>query len=217
MKKVIIAGASGLIGSELLTLLLNNKGIEEVIALLRKPLPISHNKLRQITVNFENLASYKSELNGDVIYCCLGSTIKKTPKLADYLKVDHDYPVELAKIALKNKIEQFHLISALGANSSSKVFYTRLKGETEEDLKALGLKSLHIYQPALLTGNRSEHRSLEKLFGVAMKVINPLLLGPLEKYRSIKATTVAQAMINQTFKTMNGLNTYSSDIIKTLA
>lgn len=217
MKTVVIAGASGLIGSELLKLLLQDKSIEEVIALVRSPLRISNMKLQQIVVDFNLIENYQADISGHAIYCCLGSTIKKTPDLNDYRKVDHDYPVKLAEIASRNKMAQYHVVSALGASPDSKIFYNRLKGEVENDVKAFQFKSIHIYQPALLTGNRLEHRRFEKLFVNAMKLINPLLIGKLNQFRSIKATTVAQAMINQTIKNLEGVHTYPSDVIKRLA
>ncbi len=217
LKKVIIAGASGLIGTELLTLLLQDGRISEVLALVRFPLPTNNTKLKQLKVNFDKLSDYKDQIEGDAIYCCLGSTKKKTPNLNDYHKVDHEYPLTLAKIALENKIAQYHLISALGADKNSKVFYPRLKGRIEEDVKDIPLQSVHIYQPSLLVGNRNEHRAFEKFFIHAMNFINPLLVGSLRKYRSIKATTVAQAMINQTFKNLDGIHTYPSNIIQELA
>jgi uncharacterized protein YbjT (DUF2867 family) len=189
----------------------------EVTALVRRPFEVSHPKLKQLIIDFETLDNYKKDLSGDVIYCCLGSTIKKTPDLTDYRKVDHDYPLALGKIAVDNSIAQYHLVSALGADQSSKIFYTRLKGETERDLKDLKIKSLHIYQPALLTGNRMEHRKFEKFYIGAMKLLNPLLMGGIKKYRSIEARTVAQTMINQTFKNLEGVNIYPSNIIEQLA
>lgn len=217
LKKVIIAGASGLIGTELLTLLLQDERISEVLALVRFPLPTNDTKLKQLKVDFDKLSDYKDQIEGDAIYCCLGSTKKKNPNLNDYHKVDHEYPLTLAKIALENKIAQYHLISALGADKNSKVFYPRLKGRIEEDVKNIPLQSVHIYQPSLLVGNRNEHRAFEKFFIHAMNFISPLLVGSLRKYRSIKATTVAQAMVNQTFKNLDGIHIYPSNIIQELA
>lgn len=217
LKRVIIAGASGLIGSELLKLLLDDKRVEEVVALVRKPLPINNLKLIQINTTFDSLEEIRSELYGDALFCCLGSTKSKTPNINDYRKVDHDYPVALAKIASENKLPQFHLISALGADTTSKLFYNKLKGETEIDVKKFAFRSIHIYQPSLLTGSRVENRPLEKLAISLMKIVNPILIGNFKKYKSIKAITVAKAMINQTFKNLEGVYTYPSNIIKQLA
>lgn len=217
MKRVIIAGASGLIGSELLDLLLENDKIGEVVALVRKALPVSNLKVVQIPTNFDSLEDIKKELFGDALYCCLGTTKAKTPDEADYRKVDHDYPVTLAQLASANKVSQFHLISAIGADPSSSIFYNRLKGETEQDVKKIPFRSIHIYQPSLLTGKRKENRPMEKLAISIMKIINLLLIGSLKKYKSTQAITIAKAMINQTFKNEEGIHTYPSDIIKQLA
>jgi uncharacterized protein YbjT (DUF2867 family) len=109
------------------------------------------------------------------------------------------------------------LVSAIGANSNSSNFYTKTKGETEEAIKETGLKSIHIYQPSLLTGDRKEHRLIEKIAAVLMKVIDPLLLGGLKKYRSIPAETVAVAMYKQSLNKEEGVFVYPSDKIKLLA
>ena len=217
MNRVIIAGASGLIGKELLYQLLNNNEVKEVVALVRKPLTTQHSKLIQIQIDFEDLNSFSDEIYGDAFYCCLGSTIKKTPDLADYKKVDFDYPLALAQLASANEIAQFHIISALGADINSKLFYPRIKGEIEEELKKIKFKSTHIYQPSLLSGERSENRLLEKIAVFAMQFINPLLLGSLRKYRSIRVSTIAKAIVNQTFKNIEGINIYPSNIIEQLA
>ncbi|MDB5133338.1 MAG: NAD-dependent epimerase/dehydratase family protein [Mucilaginibacter sp.] len=215
--KAVLAGASGLIGSKLLDVLLQEDYYDEVIALVRHELPLSHLKLVQINVNFEDLEKHAPAITGHVVFCCLGSTRKKTPNLADYRKVDHDYPLQLAQIASKNRVQQYHLVSALGANAGSANFYTKMKGETEEDIMKAGLPALHIYRPALLTGDRKETRTGERIFTLAMKVIDPLLIGPLKKYQSIPAATVARAMFNQSMKQPEGVFIYSSDQIKNLS
>ena len=121
-KRAIIAGASGLIGSLLLEIVLENKEYDEVLILVRKKLLLQHIKLKQLVVNFDRLAEHADLLTGDVVFCCLGSTRKKTPDLTVYRKIDHDYPLQLAEIALENKIGQYHLVSALGANPAASNF-----------------------------------------------------------------------------------------------
>ncbi|RYY06787.1 MAG: NAD-dependent epimerase/dehydratase family protein [Sphingobacteriaceae bacterium] len=215
--KVIVAGATGLVGSLLLELLLHHPDISEVLVLSRKQLPIQNQKLKQLVIDFDRLEDYQSEINGDAIFCCLGTTRKKTPDLKIYRKIDHDYPVELAKIGDKNSIPQFHLISSLGANVNSFAFYTKLKGETERDVKATQLPSIYIYQPSFLVGNRSEKRFGERFGMNLFKLINPFLIGRLKKYRSISAEVVAKAMLNEFLKNKTGVFTYPSDQIKKLA
>jgi uncharacterized protein YbjT (DUF2867 family) len=215
--KAVIAGASGLVGSELLQLLLQSQQYDEVFALVRSELPVNHKKLVQLVVNFDQLKQYQASITGHAIFCCLGSTRSKTPDLSIYRKIDHDYPLELAQIAAHNNIPHYHLVSAIGANSKSGNFYTKLKGQTEDDIQQVGILSLHIYQPSLLTGNRKEFRFAEKLATAVMKVIDPLLLGSLQKYRSIPAGTVAQAMYCQSLNNEEGVFIHPSNHIKQLA
>lgn len=215
--KVILVGASGLIGNSLLQALIASEQIAEITLLLRSFLAISDPKVKQMVVNFDDLESYASKINGDIIYCCLGTTKSKSPDLNNYRKVDFDYPLNLAKIGLKNGVKQVHIVSSLGANSDSKGFYLKIKGELENELKKLNIHSLHIYQPSFLEGKREENRPLEKIMLPIMRLINPFLSGSLENYRSIKASDVAKAVINQSFKELKGIYTYPSKQIKELA
>lgn len=215
--KVIIVGASGLIGSHLLSELIKAKDISEIIAIVRKPLGIIEPKLKELIINFDDLEAYASEINGDIIFCCIGTTKKKTPDAKIYRKIDLEYPVMLAKIGLDNGMKQFHIVSSIGANSKSKNSYLKLKGELEDILKSLKIGSLHIYQPSILEGKRLEMRVLEKIGLSVFKLINPLLISGLRKYRSIKALDVARAMINQSRKELSGIFTYPSEQIKEIA
>jgi uncharacterized protein YbjT (DUF2867 family) len=215
LKRVIVAGASGLIGSELIKLLTQDERIGEVVALVRRPLAV-HSKLHQVSVDYDSLDEIKPDFYGDALYCCLGTTKNKTPDLNDSRRIDFNYPVSLAKMAEGN-VGQFHLVSALGANTASPIFYNRIKGETEQAISRFNLPAIHIYQPSLLTGNRKEKRPFEKIAIASMKLINPFLIGSFKRYRSIEAKTVAEAMLKQTFKELSGIHTYPSHIIKQLA
>ncbi len=215
--KAVIAGASGLIGGLLLEQLLRHSEYNEVFVLVRRKLNLQHHKLTQLIVDFNRLDEYQNEINGHAFFCCLGSTQRKTPDLKVYHNIDHDFPLHLAKIAAKNSMQQFHLVSALGANVNSSTFYIKLKGETEADLKKVKIESIYIYQPSLLTGNRQEKRLAERFAVSLAKWVDPLLLGRFKKYRSIPAETVAKAMLNQSLKNNSGIFTYPSDQIKKLA
>lgn len=215
--KAIIAGASGLIGSNLLQILLNESSYDEVIILVRKATGINDKKLTEIVLDFDKLDDYKTEIKGHALFCCLGTTNNKTPDKALYRKIDHDYPVMLAKLAYANNIEEYHLVSSLGANSKSSAFYTRLKGETEDDIKAIGLKTVHIYQPSFLKGDRKEFRFFEKILVGLSYLVDPLLIGSLKKYRSIPAKTVAMAMYKQSINKTEGVFIHHSDNIKEIA
>jgi uncharacterized protein YbjT (DUF2867 family) len=212
-KKAIIVGASGLIGSNLLNMLLAQPEYNEVLVVSRKKNKIKNKKITQLIVEFEHLDEYAAQITGDVLFCCLGTTKAITPDLVEYRKIDHDYPVKLAEIALQNGISQYHFVSAIGANSASSNFYTSMKGDAEEALKKVGLKSLQIYEPSILIGNRKKSRPLERIAGIVMRIISPLLLGSLKKYRPIKAIDVARAMFKQSLKNKKGVYTYTSDQI----
>lgn len=215
--RAIIAGASGLTGSELLDILLHSGQYDEVLVLVRRKLPVNHPKLSQLVVNFDDPESFSEAITGHALFCCLGTTRKKTPDLSVYRKIDHDYPLQLAQLCKRNGVEQYHLVSALGANKDASNFYLKMKGDTERDIEGTGLPALCIYQPSFLRGKRTENRPLERFLEPVMKVIDVLLIGGLKKYRSIAATTVAQAMYNQSLKNLSGVHIYTSDIIKKLA
>lgn len=215
--KAVIVGASGLIGSNLLTILLNQPEYIDVLILVRKELPVQHKKLKQLVVDFDKLENYGGEITGHAIFSCLGSTQKKTPDLKDYYKIDHDYTLHLAQLAAKNGIEQFHLVSSLGADSTASNFYLKTKGEVENDITNAGLKCLHIYRPTYLTGDRKEYRFADKLLTPLMAIINPLLFGNLKKYQSIPAHTVAMAMFKQSITNNEGVFIHPSDKIKEIA
>jgi len=216
--KAVIVGASGLIGRNLVNQLLMSKNYTEVTSLARKKLPVHSSTLKHIIIDFDHLEDYSDEINGRAIFCCLGSTKKKTPDLAEYHKVDHDYIVKLAEIGEKNGVKQFHLVSSLGADEKSINFYLKMKGETENDIKDKTFKSIHIYRPSVLVGARTESTRMERLTIKLMLLLNPLLLGPLRKYRTIAAKTVATAMYKQSLKMdQTGLFVYPSDQIKKLA
>lgn len=215
--KAVIIGGSGLIGRKLINILLQWPQYDEIICLSRKKISIASNKLKQVVVDFDYLANYAEHIQGHACFCCIGTTKSQTPDKAQYRKIDHDYPLLLAKIARQNGISQYHYVSSIGADKNSGAFYTRLKGETEEDLKAVGMESLYIYRPSVLTGDRKESRIVETIIVAIMKIVNPFLVGSLKKYRSISAHIVALAMYKQSLKITPGIFTYESDEIKQLA
>ncbi len=215
--RALIFGASGLIGSELLKLALNDPYFSSVTIIVRKRLSLSNNKLTQIISTFEELEENQNSLQGDIIFSCLGTTKSKTPDQNEYYKIDHDYPVTASKIAIKNGAKYIHLVSSLGSNISSSNSYLRLKGEIEDDISKLPFLGIHFYRPSLIIGKRKESRPLEKISALIFSIINPLLIGTLKKYQSIKATDIAKAMLSQAKKEIKGIHIYQSNIIKVLA
>lgn len=216
MKKAVLFGANGFIGSYLLQELLNNNDYEQVIIVVRKPQNITHPKLKTLIGDFHTLPQLKESLVADEIFIVLGTTKKQTPDEKAYYQVDHDYPVSAAKIAKENGATSVFVVSAIGANTSSSFFYTKTKGELERDIMALNFEHTHIFQPSIITGNRKEKRTAEKIAVKIVSVINPLLVGKLSKYKGIDAKDVAKAMNNAAknqsekikvyrWKEMNGL------------
>ena len=215
-EKAILLGASGLIGSHLLKLLLDSPAYGAVTVYVRKALPINHPKLKQIITDFEKLDEITDSINGTIVFCCLGSTKKKTPNLKDYRKVDYDIPLYFAGQALKNGARQYHLVTAMGANAKSGNFYSKMKGEIETAIKALPYETTQIYQPSFLKGDRKENRPMEKIMLPIMRLVDLALIGPLKKYQSIESADVAQAMFNESIKNKRGIFVHNSEQIKRL-
>jgi uncharacterized protein YbjT (DUF2867 family) len=167
-----LIGSTGLTGSFLVQLLLADSAIAKVISVSRKPLKIANTKLTEILVSdLAQLPSMETKIRGELCFCCLGTTIKTAGTKENFEKVDHDAIVAFAKIAKAHDAKSFTLVSAMGANARSMFFYNQVKGRTEEDAKALGLRSLVIFRPALLVGPRLEFRMAEK---IATKMLVPL-------------------------------------------
>jgi uncharacterized protein YbjT (DUF2867 family) len=202
-KNVLLIGASGLIGSELVQLLLRDDKIKTVKVFVRKSLAITDQKLIEILVNFERLEDFKHEFQGDALFCCIGTTRNKTPDLVAYKAIDYGIVLAAANLARKNQVPQVHLVSAIGAAVSSKIFYNRLKGEIEKDVLKLDFPTTVIYQPAMLIGKRSESRPAEFIAQKLMPFFDVFLLGKAQKYHSIKAKKVAESMLDNLHKPQN--------------
>ena len=199
-KKAIVAGATGLIGGHLLDVLLATDTYDEVVILVRKKLDITHPKLTQLVLDFDQIENHSSSITGDAVFSCLGTTKNKTPDRNTYYRIDHDYPLLLAKMSKANGVKQFHLVSSIGANPDSGTFYIKLKGETERDIRALNFYSSFMYEPSMLTGREYETRYGEVFFEGLFKIVNHLLIGKWKKYRSVSGAAVARAMYDQSLK-----------------
>jgi uncharacterized protein YbjT (DUF2867 family) len=215
-KTAILLGATGLIGGHCLEFLLKSPQYGRVVCLVRKKLPIINEKLHQLVVDFDNLAASANQIVGDDVFCCLGTTIKKAKSKENFKKVDYQYPLEAAKIALQNGAKQYLIVTAMGADKSSFVFYNEVKGKVEYDLKALGYNSLHLLQPSLLLGHREESRPGEKAAETMMKTFAFVFSGPFKKYRAIEGRTVAFAMVHLAAANQPGTYTHPSDQIQDL-
>lgn len=216
-KSALLVGASGLVGSELLQCLLNSPEYKKVLILVRKPLGIQHPKLEERVIRFEDLAKNKDLFKVNDVYCCLGTTIKKAKSQEAFKKVDVDYPLEIARLAKEMQVEKFLIISSMGADPNSPVFYSRMKGLLEQNLKAMGFESLHIFRPSLLLGDRQEFRLGESISGFLSKGISFIFVGPLKKYKPITAKIVAEGMYKAAQGKEEGVRIYRSDEIAKLS
>ncbi|MDC3209134.1 NAD-dependent epimerase/dehydratase family protein [Chitinophagales bacterium] len=216
-KTVLIAGASGLVGSHLLNLLLLDKTIDKIYSLVRRSTKVKHEKLQEILFDFNLSLNYQNLPPVDYGFCCLGTTIKKAGSQDAFKRVDYSYPLQLAQALKDNNCENFHVITSLGADSKSSVFYSKVKGELEEALKNIEFESLSIYQPSLLLGERKESRIGEKIAMILMPPFEFLLQGQMKKYRSIKAIDVAKGMLVNSKEKTQKIKIIPSNEIKELA
>jgi uncharacterized protein YbjT (DUF2867 family) len=213
-RKALIAGATGLIGGHCLQALLDDPNYSEVIALVRKPIVKTHRKLKTVLTKFDNLERELSNIQVDDVFCCLGTTIKKAGSQEAFKRIDLSLVVTVAELMRKQGTEQFLVISALGADKNSKVFYNRVKGEMESALKDLGYPCLRIIRPSLLLGAREEFRLGEKIGVMLTPVLKPFLLGSLKKYRPVEAESVAEFMVKIGGKELtSGVHIYESNMI----
>ena len=213
-RKAIIVGATGLIGGYCLQLLLDDPNYSEVIALVRKPLLKTHRKLREVVTKFDNLEHELSNIQAHDVFCCLGTTIKKAGSQDAFRQVDLTLIVSVAELMRKQGAEQFLVISALGADKNSKVFYNRVKGEMEAALKELEYPCLRIIRPSLLLGTREEFRLGEKIAVLLTPVLKLFLMGSLKKYKPVEAESVARFMVEIGGQELTpGIHIYESDMI----
>lgn len=201
MKTALLAGSTGLIGKQLLQLLLDDPAYTEVKALSRKPIGVEHPKLRNIVLDLNKLDEHFDQLKADDVFCCLGTTIKQAGSKEAFRKVDHDYPLELAKLSKNQGATQYLIITALGSNKRSGIFYNQVKGQVEEAIDQVGFQSYHIFRPSLLLGERAEKRAGEGAATVVYKALGFLI--PL-KYKAIDSAKVARAMLHMAKQNSRG-------------
>lgn len=218
-RKAIVIGATGMVGRQLVTQLLEQQAYSKVVILVREPLEVIHSKLNQVIVNWDELQEHESAFHqADDLFCCLGTTIRKAGSQAAFRKVDLEYPVTAAKIAKRHGIKQFIGISSMGANAKSRVFYSRTKGQFEEEVKKTGIPSIHFVRPSLLIGERKEHRTGEKMGEILLGFLDPLLkLGKGRQFRAIPGSLVAVAMIRIALQEQKGIHIYSNHEIREIA
>ncbi|MEY5047948.1 MAG: hypothetical protein RLZZ175_1307 [Bacteroidota bacterium] len=211
-KKVFIAGSTGLIGGYLLAKLIESNNIESIIAPTRKPNDHQNSKLINPKLDFGDINELEKSMK-DVtdVFCCLGTTMKVAGSKEAFEKVDFTYCLNLA-IAASNTSPKinFYVVTAMGSDANSSIYYNHIKGKLENELSKLPLKSLNIFRPSLLMGNRKEKRLGERIGILLAHIINPLLIGPLKNYRGIEASKVANFIYLKSLEENSGKSIWLS-------
>ncbi|HWB64620.1 MAG TPA: oxidoreductase [Chitinophagales bacterium] len=216
-KTALVLGATGLTGRQCLDLLLESEQYAKVIALVRTAPELQNDKLQSLVVDFNRLDDYASQIAADDIYCCIGTTIGKAGSQGAFRHVDFEIPLKVAEIAKANGATKFILVSSVGADSRSLVFYSRVKGELESALKKLKYPSLLIFRPSILLGNRKEKRAGEAIGRYVAQKMPFIFSGALRKYRGTPVNLLAQAMLAEATEPAQGTRVIENDEIFTIA
>lgn len=214
-KHALIAGATGLVGNELLQQLIRGRQYHTISILSRHEVETTSKRVETIIVDYDALTDDQIPEVDDV-FCCLGTTMNKAGSKDAFRKVDYDYPLQVAEITRRKGAQQYLLVSAMGADKSSYIFYNRVKGEVEEAIAKLGFDAFHVFRPSMLLGERTETRLGEQIGQVVMQGVAPLMVGGLKKYQAIPAETVAEAMVHVARKELTGVYVFESDKIQEL-
>lgn len=209
MRTLLLVGSTGLVGQSVLQQALDHPAVRQVVAPTRRPLP-AHPRLLNPVVDFEALPGDAPWWAADAVICTLGTTIKKAGSQAAFYRVDHDHPLRVAELARRQGARAFALNSALGADASSRVFYSRTKGELERDLQRLGYPSLTLVRPGLIGGERAESRPAERLGVVLSEWLRPVLPA---RYRVVPAQRIAFHLLQAALAELPGLHVIPSDAI----
>ncbi len=199
--KLLLIGATGLVGHEVLTQALEHPRVESVTALTRRPLAVTHRKLTAPVVRFDDLPEDADWWQADAAVCTLGTTIGKAGSREAFREVDHDYPLAVARLARAHGMPRFAVVSAMGANPDSMFFYSRVKGELEADLAALAFPSLTLVRPGLIGGKRAERRAGEQAAALALNLLGPILP---KAWRTNPASRIAGVLLDATLDDWTG-------------
>ena len=205
----VVIGGTGLVGSELLKLLLDDPRFAMVVSMGRRKTGLASPKLHEVIVDFEEPGEWAKAVQGDVAFSALGTTRSQAGSKEAQKRVDFDYQLDFAKAAGNNGVKRYALCSSASADAGSPMFYSRIKGELDRDVQALGFERVRIVRPSLLSGGREKERVGEKVGSAMLGAVNAL--GLLKKYREISGTLVARAMIEATFDPTPGTRVYTLD------
>lgn len=209
-KTAVMIGATGLVGSQVLLQLLADDRFSKVISFGRRKIDGANAKLDERVVDFDDPSSWRAEVKGDVAFSCLGTTLKQAGSKEAQRKIDYGYQMRFAEAAKANGVGVYSLCSAASADAKSVMFYSRIKGELDRDVSALGFERTRIFRPSLLLGDRGERARLgEKVAAPLLRGLNAL--GIARKSRGIEGATVARAMIRTALGGEPGAVIYTLD------
>jgi uncharacterized protein YbjT (DUF2867 family) len=212
--RVLISGASGLVGSYILEELLQNPRISKVYSLVRTNSSIKHDKLIEELVDFSSFQAYSFEGDYDCAFCCLGTTLRKAGSKENQFKIDHDYVVNFAQFAKEEGVRSFGVVSSLGAKTPSSNFYLDTKGKMENSINALEFESLTIIRPSFLLGERKEFRLMEKISTPIIRFLGLFFVGKMKKYKGVHAKQVAKSLTEATIEARKGKKIIESNEIQ---
>jgi uncharacterized protein YbjT (DUF2867 family) len=215
-KTATLIGATGLIGGQILQQLLEDPDFANIKVLVRRPFDLTHPKVQLILLDFADEATYQAAIAGsDVVFCSVGTTLKQVNSdMVAYKKIDYDIPVNAARFCAATACPKFLLVSSIGADSQSRNFYLKLKGEVEDKVGSLGLPTVSIFRPSMLLGQRAEFRLGEKIGQVLMRALGFLIPA---QYKAIDVKTVAKAMVAVAKKDTVGVQFYTYAEMMSLA
>jgi len=194
MKTVIVLGATGLVGKKLVDRLAKEQAIDKVVAITRRPIEYKVDKIINEVINFEELEKHRDIFKGDVLFSCLGTTIRQAGSYEKQRKVDFEYQYEIAKISSQNNVSHYVLVSSSGANEKSRIPYSQMKGELENKISLLSFKRISILQPSLLLGKRDAFRLGETVASWVLPLACKLPF--LKQYKPITGDEVAKKMVS---------------------
>jgi len=217
MNEAVIIGATGLVGKALLAHLENDGEYTRIHLIVRRKGISKHPKTIEHVVDFDDARSFPTQIAPRHVYCCLGTTIKKAGSQEAFKRVDHDYVIALAEHFLALGAQHFAVVSAVGADESARIFYSKVKGQMEHALRALGYAGITIVRPSLLGGKRDEFRFGERLSIAAFALLQWAFVGALRRYRMVYDHEVAAAMVEAVHKHPTGEGILESEMLPPLA
>ncbi len=216
-RRALLVGATGLVGETCLDMLLEDPAYERVVVFVRRPLGRGHAKLEQHVTDFDHLDDFSGMFEGDDLFCCLGTTIKKAGSREAFRRVDYEYVLKVARLASRAGVRQLLVISAYGADENSRFFYNRTKGLMEKAISEFDFAGIGIFRPSLLLGKRREFRAGEESGKALARLFSFALVGPLARHKPIEARAVAAAMIGAARSGISGVQVFEAAQMRDMA